>query len=423
MTDPSQANELSTRAGAPLEVRIVRDSVGTFTAIEGPLEKLVGWRPEELIGQPSTSFIHPDDQAGAVATWMAMHAAGTPRTWRGRYRTASGSWTWLELENTPGDGVVTTLARSVTGPRLDAERDRTARQEVLNKLADALPVGVFQTGTSGQLVFTNDRLHRIVGTRPAATLEKQLCGVVPEDRPALAAAISAASSGQGIDDLEVRIDVPAEGERVLSISMRPLTDADGGASGLVGCISDVTDRARIRRELEAKATTDALTGCLNRDSIVDGLARTLADPAETRRGVAVMFVDVDDLKLINDRHGHPAGDALLVAAARRLAGAVRGRDRVGRLGGDEFLVVCHDVPDDALAYSIASRMRSAVIGPVDVGTAIVPLSASFGVAWTDKPESIEGLVARADDAMYRRKRGAGRAISAAGESLPPVSAV
>ena len=118
--------------------------------------------------------------------------------------------------------------------------------------------------------------------------------------------------------------------------------------GGVACLADITDAARMRAELEERATVDSLTGCLNRSSVIAALAAMLGDASTTthcrtsRAGIAVVFVDFNQFKSVNDRFGHAVGDSLLAEVGARLRGVVRGDDVVGRLGGDEFLLVCRE---------------------------------------------------------------------------------
>jgi diguanylate cyclase (GGDEF)-like protein len=131
-------------------------------------------------------------------------------------------------------------------------------------------------------------------------------------------------------------------------------------SGAIICISDVTERARMREELEIRATYDALTGCHNRASILAALERAMQAPSSRDAGTAVLFVDLDRFKHVNDRWGHAVGDQLLRRTSERLTANARGGDLVGRLGGDEFLVVCENVATEEQAAAIGERIAAAL---------------------------------------------------------------
>jgi len=394
----------------PLPVTMARDAVGVVTSVDDAMEALLGWTPDELIGFPSNQLVHPEDQPSAVAAWLEMVTVpGSTRVWRGRYRTAGGAWKWVETVNEnhlddPGDPVVRTVMRQVASDQVSIEEELRARKELLSRLSDALPVGLFQIDGERQVTFTNDRLHAIVGSPPAATITAQLVAVVPEDAPLLEAALSAVLADQPVDDIEIRLAPQTADPRVCLLSLRALTDSAGGVSGAIGCLSDVTDRVQLRRELEIRASVDALTSCLNRAATLDLLGTTLAEHEPTDPGTAVIFVDLDRFKAVNDLLGHAAGDRVLVAAAERLRFAVRGRDRVGRLGGDEFLAICPGVVSPEQAVEIGRRVAAVLNTRVEVGADVVNLRASIGVAWTAAALDADSLIAQADSAMYESKR-------------------
>ena len=136
----------------------------------------------------------------------------------------------------------------------------------------------------------------------------------------------------------------------------------------------------------------------------EGSSRRVTAPKAPGEGSAVIYVDLDEFKSVNDRLGHAAGDCLLVAAADRLRGAARKGDAVGRLGGDEFLVICPRVESSAQAVGIAERVAAATEAMVDVGTGVVELRTSVGVAWTTEAIDADEFLAQADSAMYESKR-------------------
>jgi diguanylate cyclase (GGDEF)-like protein len=179
--------------------------------------------------------------------------------------------------------------------------------------------------------------------------------------------------------------------------------------GALVCVNDVTDSARMREELEFKATFDALTGCYNQSSVMTLLGLALA---ANEHPTAVIFVDLDNFKPVNDQLGHAVGDKLLVEVARRFRLQLRDRDSVGRIGGDEFLLVCPGIEDADQALAVAERVRHAFDDPVTLTAGTVALKASIGLACSERGINSDTLVARADAAMYVSKReGKGRAVT------------
>jgi diguanylate cyclase (GGDEF)-like protein len=180
---------------------------------------------------------------------------------------------------------------------------------------------------------------------------------------------------------------------------------------VVGVFRDITDERRFLDELADAAIRDPLTGLLNRFAISDRLDHALARLLRHERQVAVMFVDLDGLKVINDHLGHERGDDVLRAVSSRLVEAVRREDSVGRYGGDEFVVVCEDIstPDDALV--IGERIAARVFLPPDDAGGTVDVTASVGVTAARVGDSPRDVLARADAAMYEAKReGGGRVV-------------
>jgi diguanylate cyclase (GGDEF)-like protein/PAS domain S-box-containing protein len=393
-----------------------RDEAAVITAVDDSITEVLGWTPGQLVGRPSTEFIHPEDQPSAVAAWFAMLSApGEPRVWRGRYQTATGTWQWVEtvnvnrLEDEDAPFVCSTMTR-ISVDQVSVEEELRARKQLLSRLADALPVGLFQMDADRMITFTNDRFHAIVGCASAATVAAQFATVVPADRKELDALITAVLASEPIDDIDIRLAVPAEdprgvatAERVCVIAMRPLTDSEGRVNGAIGCLSDVTERALLRRELEIRASVDPLTSCLNRGTTLDLLTRTLAEQAERAAPTAIMFVDLDSFKEVNDELGHAAGDAVLEVAARRMTGALRPGDELGRLGGDEFLVICPNVEGRSVALTIGTRLARTLTADIEIGESTVALRASIGVAWTSDLIDADTFVAQADSAMYEAK--------------------
>jgi diguanylate cyclase (GGDEF)-like protein len=145
-----------------------------------------------------------------------------------------------------------------------------------------------------------------------------------------------------------------------------------------------------------------LTGCLNRSAVLAELERAVTAPDVDR--LAVVFVDLDAFKSVNDTHGHAVGDELLTVAAARLAAQARPTDLVGRIGGDEFLLICPDVADRTQALRLAQRVHDHLRATVPVTGARLRLAASVGVTLARVGATADLLVAESDSAMYQAKR-------------------
>ncbi|HEY2237976.1 MAG TPA: EAL domain-containing protein [Streptosporangiaceae bacterium] len=214
----------------------------------------------------------------------------------------------------------------------------------------------------------------------------------------------------------------------VSTTKMPLRDADGRIIGTYGISRDVTPRIRAERALAHQALHDPLTGLPNRIALMDRLAQALLGverPSVSRLGVdraraqvAVLFVDLDSFKEINDSYGHDAGDLVLVEVARRLSALGRRTDTVARLGGDEFVVLCADLDLHATASLLADRILHAVAAPFTWGAggvgaeagggAALTITCSVGIATTSEAATEpDRLVREADAAMYEAKKAGG----------------
>lgn len=191
------------------------------------------------------------------------------------------------------------------------------------------------------------------------------------------------------------------------LEVRGLPLADGG---FVTIYTDVTERHRAAEAIERLAHRDALTDLANRYTLEARLDQLVADARRHQRRLAVMFLDMDNFKTINDTLGHAVGDQFLCVAASRLVSTVRDNDIVARLGGDEFVVVLADVVDSVAVTQVATVINQALQQPVKVGVHVLSASASIGICFFPEDGSSRGaLMQSADMAMYHAKKtGKGR---------------
>jgi diguanylate cyclase (GGDEF)-like protein len=302
-----------------------------------------------------------------------------------------------------------------------------ARHQVLTLLADAAPVGVLHIDAMRRLVFTNDRLHDILGCPRAATLDEQLSTVLDRDRLLVGSVIESVLGGGIDDDIDVVIRPSWADEtelRQCTFSLRALTDDNGDVTGALICVSDVTAGTSRRDGVHLRATFDVLTRCHNRESTLGALEAMLAGASDGSSPAAIL-VDLYHFKELNEGRGRDVGDEFLGVVARRLHGAVREDDVVGRIGGDQFLVICPGIATSAEAVRTAIRVAETLGHEIQLKDTRVGSRASIGVAWSSGSEVDAGtLVARADVAMRESKRrGAGRPVlfSPSMLSAPPES--
>jgi len=186
--------------------------------------------------------------------------------------------------------------------------------------------------------------------------------------------------------------------------MRILSTDWGGEPAVLALLRDVTERSLADAEMAYRATHDAVTGLPNRYLLDDRLKQALARDRREPKSLAVLFCDVDGLKGINDRLGHAVGDQVLVETARRIEGVIRPADTAAHLGGDEFVVLCEGIDEDAAA-ALCDRVSSAFEAPMTVDGGEVTVGVSVGTAITNDPDTLpHELLAEADHAMYRTKQ-------------------
>ena len=307
----------------------------------------------------------------------------------------------------------------VSAERGAAERLRRS-ERLLAETQRLAHVGSWEWDTPGpaeRLTWT-DEMYRLAGLVPQSvmvTARLWLSVTHAADRERVETALRAAFGRPGAFELAQRLVLPTGEVRHLALRGEGEHDGDGRPVRVWGSAQDVTERHRVQEELRRTALTDPLTGLGNRLLLVDRLRQSVAalaggapGPDGRARHVAVIAVDLDGLKRVNDTHGHATGDELLRETARRLRSVVRDRDLVARLGGDEFVLLCAGV-DPAGAARLAERIVAEISTPYSLPGGVTAWSgASVGVTVTDDPaDDVDRLLAQADRALYAAKGSGG----------------
>jgi diguanylate cyclase (GGDEF)-like protein/PAS domain S-box-containing protein len=300
---------------------------------------------------------------------------------------------------------------------LDAERDLRRAQEIserrLQLVVDKADTGILVLDEQGAVQSCNPAFVRILG--PAAQPGARLSDLLAPHGPAVASLIvDSYSTGAPRDiDLELAAN-DARGAIWVELSVNPL-----GGTLMQALVNDITERKGAESAAQELASRDTLTGLLNRRGFDAALAQFLA-PSRREIRAALLLIDLDRFKAVNDTYGHEAGDRVLREVARVFDRTVRRSDTVGRLGGDEFAVLLHGVDNSEKAQEIARTIIAGISQPVDIGAGLKSqIGASIGIAFAGSaPESPASLLRRADGAMYVAKQaGRGHACVAA----PPAS--
>jgi diguanylate cyclase (GGDEF)-like protein/PAS domain S-box-containing protein len=356
---------------------------------------------------------HPGDRAAAERAWR--EASDAEATFVAEFRVwhRDGRLLWVRLNASPERDELGRLT-GYAGVAMD-ETDTIGRRVLLDRLLGVLGPStdaVIVLDRNGAPVFTNAAARELFGVTDSVDLIRDpsirgLMQTIRDQVPRELLTSSTTSSWSG----EVSFRGPDGLERILDIDLTIHRSDDGVIEYWGGVARDVTDRTHVQSELLRQATHDALTGLPNRVLLL----RNAADSIERIRGgrsqVAMLFLDLDKLKDVNDNAGHDVGDALLIQVANRLAQATRPSDVIARIGGDEFVVLCNGV-DEHSALELAERVRLALSGKMMIRGVEVDLTVSVGVALTssqrvvDVPSSDAALtlLRNADAAMYTAKR-------------------
>ncbi|MDQ0322802.1 diguanylate cyclase (GGDEF)-like protein/PAS domain S-box-containing protein [Pararhizobium capsulatum DSM 1112] len=210
------------------------------------------------------------------------------------------------------------------------------------------------------------------------------------------------------------------GTKWVSMTKAPLRNVSGQIIGLIGLAQDVTKRKEMEDQARFMAHHDILTGLPNRGLVISRIDEALAQATQNGSSVAVVFLDLDNFKWVNDTLGHQAGDDVLKTAASRIAGSLRLSDIAGRFGGDEFVIILRDPPrqSDGL-IRLLERVRTRVAEPLQLAGQTVCVTTSIGVALLETDGTTrDELLAKADAAMYRSKRNGRNTICLASQLLP-----
>jgi diguanylate cyclase (GGDEF)-like protein/PAS domain S-box-containing protein len=367
------------------------------------------------------SALHHDAAFTADGHWL-VRVSGPPRT---------GTWSATQQGlGVTGVGLLVTgllfaLVSVLSRGRaraLELVAERTAElassEERFRSLAASTPVGILQIDEAGAFQYGNERLCLILGRSPA-----ELAGTAwvqafhPEDRDEVWQAVLDSADGV-CEGIEARIALPGatyepghtSGEEVRWVRFSAANLGDGTRGrGRVSSVEDVTAEILSKDQLTREARHDALTGLPNRLHFLERLTSALDTMREGGAPVAVLFIDLDRFKQVNDAHGHAAGDEVLVAVARRLSASLRPGDVLARLGGDEFAVLLPDIGEMATATAMIDQLQAAVETPITITAGEVSVGASVGLVLVDDPNGSPGAILQdADMAMYRAKGGSSR---------------
>jgi diguanylate cyclase (GGDEF)-like protein/PAS domain S-box-containing protein len=401
------------------DIAMVFTRSGRIVFVSPSVEHIAGWRPEDLIGKNGWDYLHPDDLARDMAEVAAALASGRPVRREWRMRRADGSYGWFEqtltdLSHVPAIGGVIGNFRDVTG-RHEADAARRESELILRHVVQDTSDGFVGIDKEGVITQWNPRAAAIFGWSADEAIGNGFADlIVPEhDRKSFMRAFDHVVRGNEAQLLQRPFEMVSQNRRgdlfPIEVSVVHVTVND--RSHFRAFIRDIAERKAAEERLTRQALTDSLTGLPNRTLLRDRLAGALGRLVRHPGVVAVLFLDLDRFKLVNDGLGHEAGDELLVAVAKRVREAVRETDTVARYGGDELVVVVEEAVSIDDAHLVAERILTGVSQPIDLAGRELRPRASIGIATTsDTTTRPDDLVRDADIAMYRAKERGGHCV-------------
>jgi diguanylate cyclase (GGDEF)-like protein/PAS domain S-box-containing protein len=283
------------------------------------------------------------------------------------------------------------------------------REEWLITILQSIGEGVVATDGGGNITFMNPVAEKLTGWRQPESINKPLSSVLhvvdEEDGKLIRISIPELLSDQSRNPFNGTVQVVNYEEKVpVELNATLIRNAKDGASGLVLVLYDLTERKRYEEKLRYNAVHDHLTDLPNRTLFYDRLSMALAQSQRDGHMVAVIMLDLDEFKKVNDTYGHGVGDSLLQGVASRLTHMFRKSDTIARLGGDEFVLLLPDLPHAEVARKVADRIVHCFEKPFEIDGAPVGTTASLGVAiFPGDGDDAETLIKNADVAMYRSK--------------------
>jgi diguanylate cyclase (GGDEF)-like protein/PAS domain S-box-containing protein len=382
------------------DVVTVLDEEGAIRYLSPSVERVFGHPPAELEGRPVVELVHPDDADRVADEFLEAVARREPTTVQYRFRHADGSWRLVE-----STGVVPDVEGLET---VVVTRDITARVEAEQKYRTMFSMNPSAVGLAtlegGRFVEVNQAFEDLLG-HPRDDVIGATAGELgvwarPSERDRVVERIRESGA---VHNLEV--EFRDAGGEVIDVLFSGSALEIGDRSYLVGVAQDITDRKKFEEALERQALHDQLTGLPNRTLFHDRLEHALERADRTGTRVAVLFLDLDRFKAVNDSLGHPAGDRVLRSVAGRLTHILREEDTVARVGGDEFAVLLEDLDAVSDIEGAVARIRRIFRTPFEVQSTTFELSASIGIAHDGLGFGTpDELVRLADAAMYRVKQ-------------------
>ncbi|HUF85509.1 MAG TPA: EAL domain-containing protein [Acidimicrobiia bacterium] len=391
-----------------LVVVLDRDELVSF--VSPASQRLLGQRDSHFVGKEPIQFVHPDDRTAVVEALTSTepnHGHGEPLEVRLAH--ADGSYRWFEMLSTdlrhdPEIEGLVVNARDITD-RKGAEQLLAKNEARFRALVQNSSDVVAVVDDNAFFTYVSPSILGMLGYKPDELVGTSALNLLPADdvSPALRALARILEQSVAQTRVETRVLDRDEIWHTVDITITDLRQ-EPAVEGIVLNARDVTVRKALESDLRMQAMHDALTGLGNRAMFTDRVTHALGRSDDYQHVVAVLFVDLDDFKMVNDSLGHEVGDALLVLVAERLGTCLRDVDTAARLGGDEFAVLLESAFNEGEVCGVAERILGSMRAPFSIDGRELAITASVGIAISpDRASSAEVLLRNADMAMYLAK--------------------
>ena len=393
--------------------------------ISPQIEQLLGYPYEAWLTEDELwlDVLHPDDRERMVAA--DADARRTLSSLFAEYRMVhrDGHIVWVSekasvVKDEIGDALYWQGVMVDITDRKEVESALATSERQFRSIFDAAAIGVMTISLDGRILEANPTLEQICEYPPGALQGKLLFDYLEATDRSSVERFSELAAGVSdrcqLEHLFRRNDRSLMWCRTVMALVR---DDEGRPVHVTAMLEDISDRKLVEADLVHRTLHDPLTELPNRQYFLDRLRQTRARRFSSGDGVAVVFMDLDGFKEVNDSRGHQAGDELLLAVARRLREAVRPSDTVARFGGDEFVVLAGEVESPTDATQLAWRLTNTLRNPFSIGGETVAVTASIGVAYSANPEdAAEDIIRKADATMYLAKRRGRSRVEVYGEA-------
>ncbi len=390
------------------------DNDGTFLFVNDRYCEMVGYSHDELIGRNADTLIAFPEDVELMHSKSELRKQGISDQYEVRARRKDGTVIWLEIGGAPvrdaDDNVVGSIGvhNDITERRRaeEALRESEARYRLMAENSTDM---ISRSTPEGTIVYASEASRRLLGYEPAEITGRSVYEFVLDTDREEVRYLSRLLLESGPMTFSYRVRRKDGTVVWFETTSRAIGESDTGRiQEIISVSRDVSERKRAEEQIEFQAYHDALTGLPNRLLFRDRLTVALAHARRLKQPLAVMFLDLDRFKLVNDTLGHSLGDELLKGVAGRLRSALREEDSIARMGGDEFTLLLSDLESADDAVRVAQKLLETIAQPISLDGHELFITTSIGIAlFPADGDNAEELLQNADNAMYRAKE-AGR---------------